>query len=61
VEKRKVDYRGLRRKMAEGGSIEFLWGSYSAVCSACGATGLPSEFIHCGRCGATLTAVGKKA
>jgi len=56
VEKRKVDYRGLRQKMADGGSIEFLWGSYSTNCPSCGAYGLPSEFEYCGRCGATLTA-----
>jgi len=56
VEKRKVDYRGLRRKMAEGGSIEFLWGSYSVVCPACGAYGLPSEFAYCGQCGHELSA-----
>ncbi len=56
VEKRKVDYRGLRRKMAEGGSVEFLWGSYSGSCPACGAQGLPSEFPHCGKCGAALAA-----
>jgi enoyl-CoA hydratase/carnithine racemase len=55
VEKRKVDYRGLRRKMAEGGSVEFLWGSYSALCPACGASRLPSEFAFCGRCGRELT------
>lgn len=51
VEKRKVDYRGLRRKMAEGGNIEFLWGSYSATCPSCGAIKLPSEFAFCGQCG----------
>jgi enoyl-CoA hydratase/carnithine racemase len=55
VEKRKVDYRGLRRKMAEGGSIEFLWGSYSATCPSCGAIKLPSEFAYCGQCGRPLT------
>jgi enoyl-CoA hydratase/carnithine racemase len=54
VQKRKVDYRGLRKKMADGGSIEFLWGSYSVTCPACGADGLPSEFAFCGQCGAAL-------
>lgn len=54
VEKRKVDYRGLRQKMAEGGSIEFLWGSYTVTCPKCKANGLPSEFGFCGKCGATL-------
>jgi enoyl-CoA hydratase/carnithine racemase len=55
VQKRKVDYRGLRQKMADGGDIEFLWGSYSAVCPACGADSLPSEFAFCGKCGNQLT------
>jgi 1,4-dihydroxy-2-naphthoyl-CoA synthase len=58
VQKRKVDYRGLRKKMAEGGNIEFLWGSYSTTCPNCGADGLPSEFAFCGKCGSKL-AVGE--
>lgn len=59
VEKRKVDYRGLRQKMAEGGNIEFMWGSYSVNCPSCGAFGIPSEFSFCGKCGVELT--GKPA
>jgi enoyl-CoA hydratase/carnithine racemase len=59
VEKRKVDYRGLRQKMADGGNIEFLWGSYSVNCPSCGAFGIPSEFSFCGKCGVELT--GKPA
>lgn len=55
VQKRKVDYRGLRQKMADGGDIEFLWGSYSSVCPSCGADGLPAEFKFCGKCGHELT------
>ena len=55
VQKRKVDYRGLRQKMADGGDIEFLWGSYSAICPSCGADSLPSEFAFCGKCGHQLT------
>ena len=55
VQKRKVDYRGLRQKMADGGSVEFLWGSYSVVCPSCGADSLPSEFSFCGQCGHKLT------
>lgn len=51
VQKRKVDYRGLRQKMADGVRTEFPWGSYSSVCPACGADGLPSEFAFCGKCG----------
>jgi len=44
VEKRKVDYVGLRRRAAEGGSSEFLWGPYAQECSSCGAKGIPAEF-----------------
>lgn len=55
VEKRKADYRGLRRKAATGGSSEFLWGPYALDCGACGATGLPAGFTHCGACGAALS------
>jgi len=57
VEKRKADYAGLRRRAAEGGSSEFLWGPYALACSACGAKGMPSTFEFCGRCGAALAAV----
>lgn len=56
VEKRKADYRGLRRTAAQGGSTEFLWGPYTGACSACGATGLPEGFTFCGGCGAALGA-----
>jgi enoyl-CoA hydratase/carnithine racemase len=54
VEKRKVDYRGLRRKAATGGSSEFLWGPYAQECGGCGASGIPADFRFCGRCGAAL-------
>lgn len=54
VEKRKADYIGLRRRAAEGGSSEFVWGPHALDCPACGAKGLPELFTHCGRCGAAL-------
>jgi enoyl-CoA hydratase/carnithine racemase len=54
VEKRKVDFMGLRRRAAEGGSSEFLWGPYARACGACGATGIPEAFRFCGNCGARL-------
>jgi len=55
VEKRKVDFAGLRQRAAEGGSSEFLWGPYARACGACGATGIPQRFAYCGNCGAALT------
>jgi len=55
VERRAPDYRGMRRRAAEGGSNEFRWGPYSGHCPSCGAGQLPSEFPFCGRCGAPLT------
>ena len=54
VEKRKVDFMGLRQRAAEGGSSEFLWGPYTKVCGGCGATGIPEAFTFCGSCGAAL-------
>lgn len=54
VEKRKIDFRGLRDRAATGGSSEFLWGPYAKTCSACGAKGIPSEFKFCGSCGHAL-------
>jgi enoyl-CoA hydratase/carnithine racemase len=56
VEKRKVDFRGLRKKAAEGGSSEFLWGPYTQACPTCGAKGIPENFSFCGGCGAALAA-----
>lgn len=53
-EKRPVDYLGLRRRAAEGGSPEFLWGAPRRTCAACGAKGIPEAFRFCGNCGATL-------
>lgn len=54
VEKRKADYVGMRRRASDGGSSEFLWGPYALTCAACGAKGMPADFEHCGKCGATL-------
>ena len=56
VEKRKADYAGLRDRAADpNGSSEFLWGPYKLKCPECGAKGLPSQFEHCGKCGASLS------
>lgn len=56
VEKRKVDYVGMRERAADPkGSSEFLWGPYAKTCSGCGAKGMPRQFEHCGSCGAALT------
>jgi 1,4-dihydroxy-2-naphthoyl-CoA synthase len=55
VEKRKTDYVGMRMRAADpNGSSEFLWGPYSQECGECGAKGIPSQFEHCGQCGAAL-------
>lgn len=54
VEKRKVDFAGIRRRLAEGGSTEFLHGPYVKACAGCGAKGLPQSFSHCGYCGTKL-------
>lgn len=51
VEKRGADYSGIRKKGAEGGSSEFLWGPYSMDCPLCGAKGIPEGFSFCGACG----------
>ena len=54
VEKRKPDVAGLRRRLAEGKGGEYLYGRPVRSCPQCGATGLPEDFVHCGRCGAAL-------
>jgi enoyl-CoA hydratase/carnithine racemase len=53
-EKRPVDYTGIRQRLAEGASTEFLWGPHTRACPACGAGDLPEAFAFCGRCGAAL-------
>lgn len=54
VEKRPVDYKGLRSRAASGGSSEFLWGPYTQTCPKCKAKGIPESFQFCGSCGASL-------
>jgi hypothetical protein len=54
VEKRKVDYRGVRRRAVEDTSSEFVHGPYSKSCKRCQAKGLPKNFKYCGACGAEL-------
>ncbi|MGE0354781.1 MAG: enoyl-CoA hydratase-related protein [Gemmatimonadales bacterium] len=61
VEKRPARYLDLRRRAAEGGSSEFVWGPYEASCPACGAKGLPAGFGFCGACGARLEGVSAPA
>ncbi|MBS1242216.1 MAG: hypothetical protein H6R40_1643 [Gemmatimonadetes bacterium] len=53
VEKRKVDFMGLRQRAVDGSS-EFLWGPYAKTCGGCGAKGIPEAFRFCGSCGAAL-------
>ena len=54
-QKRPVDFAAVRRRAVEpNGSPETPWGAHVAACVACGATGLPSTFRHCGLCGAAL-------
>ncbi|MBI3998420.1 MAG: enoyl-CoA hydratase/isomerase family protein [Armatimonadetes bacterium] len=60
LEKRPVDYAGIRRRLAEGGSTEFLWGPYTRTCPACGAEALPAHFRYCGECGAALPDSGSR-
>jgi enoyl-CoA hydratase/carnithine racemase len=55
VEKRKVDFRGMRERMLTDESSEFVWGAYEKTCGSCGAKGIPSQFEFCGKCGAALT------
>jgi enoyl-CoA hydratase/carnithine racemase len=54
VQKRKPDYMGTRRRAAEGGSSEFVWGPNAVDCPACGAQGIPTGFAFCGACGKEL-------
>jgi enoyl-CoA hydratase/carnithine racemase len=55
TEKRPARYGLLRARAAAGGSSEAPWGAPVQDCRACGATSLPAEHSHCGRCGARLS------
>lgn len=55
VEKRPAGYQALRRRAAEGGSSEFVWGPNEAECPACGTVGLPTALPYCGMCGAQVS------
>ncbi len=55
LEKRKVDYIGLRKLSKEGKSHTYYpWGAPIKYCDKCGAKYLPQEFEYCGKCGAKL-------
>jgi len=54
LEKRKVDYRAMRKKSADGGSHAYIHGAPLRHCSKCNAMYLPEEFNFCGKCGASL-------
>ncbi len=54
VEKRQADRIGLRRRAAEGGSSEFMWGPNKVTCPSCGTRYLPTAFRFCGVCGSRL-------
>ncbi len=54
VEKRKVDYIGLRERAAQDRSSEYLWGPYEKECPKCAAKGIPAHFAYCGVCGTEL-------
>ncbi len=54
TEKRPPAVSELRKRMASGGSSEFLHGPPAHACAACGAAGMPESFAYCGRCGKAL-------
>ena len=54
LEKRKVDYRGMRKISADGGSHTYVHGAPFGKCEKCGAKYLPDDFEYCGKCGAKL-------
>lgn len=54
VEKRRANYRGLRKMAADDAGPEFPWGAYLVECGKCGAKGIPNRFKFCGQCGEAL-------
>jgi enoyl-CoA hydratase/carnithine racemase len=57
VDKRPPRVAELRRDLATGVGGDFLHGSPTSTCGACGETGIPERFRYCGRCGAPLASV----
>ncbi|MBI3933405.1 MAG: enoyl-CoA hydratase/isomerase family protein [Acidobacteria bacterium] len=53
-QKRRADYKMVRDRLASDDSPETPCGANIVECPACGATGLPARFTHCGGCGAAL-------
>lgn len=56
VQKRTPRYMELRRRAADGGSSEYVWGPPALQCPVCNADGIPAAFEFCGACGAPLEA-----
>ncbi|MBM3268133.1 MAG: enoyl-CoA hydratase/isomerase family protein [Candidatus Sericytochromatia bacterium] len=54
VEKRHVDYAGLRERAVAGHYAEIPHGPPTRACDKCGTWGLPARLTYCGNCGATL-------
>lgn len=54
IEKRPVDYAGVRRRLAQGQATESAWGAPVRTCPHCGAQRLPEAFEFCGHCGRPL-------
>lgn len=54
VEKRRVDYHGLRERAAAGRYAEIPHGPPTKECPRCGTWGLPEGHKFCGACGSEL-------
>lgn len=54
VEKRHVDYEGLRQRAVAGKYSEIPYGPGVRACGKCGADRLPERHTFCGSCGAPL-------
>jgi enoyl-CoA hydratase/carnithine racemase len=52
-EKRQPDFDGVHDRFGTPAG-SYGWGPDSKACQACGTTGLPAGFSHCGNCGAEL-------
>ena len=54
VEKRAVNYEGIRQALRADRPTEFAWGPPTRRCPHCGARHIPEEFAYCGNCGRPL-------
>ncbi len=61
VDKRPARVAELRQRNSKEGGADYLHGAPTRSCGSCGETGLPDQFLYCGRCGTPLPGARERA